>query len=274
MTISVENRARLAFVMVLLVGAAAALAWYLHTSRQYTTYQIVTHDSVSGLIPDAPVELHGVDVGKVHSVELIDPHTVSILLYIRRKVPITTTTLATITSRGLATKGFTGYVYIAMEENGGGTPLVTAADDTFPRISTAPSRSLSLDTAISQVNQNVQELTELLQSVLDKKTIASLKESVESLEKVTRMLAENNKRLNAIIQNTEQASNQFKPLLESSNNAVRTLQVQILPESYRTLDKLNRLSDSINGVTNKIERDPSVLLRGTAPPAPGPGEVK
>jgi phospholipid/cholesterol/gamma-HCH transport system substrate-binding protein len=246
---------------------------YLYSSSRYTTYQIVTQDSVSGLITDAPVEFHGVEVGKVRSIELNAPHMVTILLDIRKEVPVTTATVATITSRGLATRGFTGYVYISLEDSGADPrPLAPESNNPYPRIHTAPSRSVNMDTAISQVNENVQSLTELLQTTLDKETVASLKQSVDNLQKVTRVLADNNRKLNAIILNTEQASNQFKPLLESSDASIKTLQFQILPEAYRTIEKLDRLSDSLSGVTNKINREPSILLRGSAPPPPGPGE--
>jgi len=273
--ISIENRARLAFALVLFIGTIAGFVWYLRTSSQYITYQIVTHDSVSGLLTDAPVELHGVEVGKVQRVALTDPHSVSILLDINKAVPITTTTIATITSRGLAARGFTGYVYISLEDAGSNSPrLHTATRNLYPTIPTTPSRTLNLDNTVSRLDQNVQNLTDLFQSVLDKQTTASLKQSVDNLQKVTDMLVENNKKLNTIIANTEKASSQFRPLLESSNDTVRALQFQILPETYRTLDKMNRLSDTLNGFATTIERDPSIILRGSAPPTPGPGEIK
>jgi len=273
--ISIENRARLAFVLLLLVGAVAGGVWYFYTAQSYTTYQIVTGDSVSGLLADAPVEFHGVDVGKVDTITLINPHSVSILLEIKKEVVITTTTVATVTSRGLATRGFTGYVYISLDDPGPGTQrLETEGDQPYPRIPVTPSRSLNLDKAISQLNQNVQYMTDVMRSLLDRETIASLRQTTENLQKVSRMLADNNRKLAVIIANTEQASAQFTPLLESSHAAVNTLQFQLLPETYRTLDKLNSLSDSLNGIANKIERDPSVLLRGSATRPPGPGESR
>jgi phospholipid/cholesterol/gamma-HCH transport system substrate-binding protein len=117
-------------------------------------------------------------------------------------------------------------------------------------------------------------MTELLQTVLDEKTIASLKQSVDSLQQVTQTLAANNRRLASIVANTEQASQQFRPLLNSSNDAVRALQTQVLPEAYHTLANLNRLSTSMTGAAAKMNRDPSVLVRGAAAPPPGPGESR
>jgi len=274
MKLNIENRARLAFGIFVLFGAMVGLTWYFLVSSQDASYQIRTQDPVSGLIADAPVEFHGVEVGKVKSIELTAPDLVSIMLSVRKEAPVTMATVATITARGLATRGFTGYVYISLEDVGTDLrPLTALPGNRVPIIRTAPSRLITLDSTISQVNENVQLMTELLRSVLDQKTITSLKQSVDSLQQVSRTLAANNEKLSSIILNTERASNQFKPLLESSNDSVKTLQTQILPEAYKGLANLESLSRSLSGVVTKINQDPSVLIRGSAP-TPGPGETK
>src|SRR5881409_4028875 len=253
MKITVENKARLAFALALLLIALGGLAWYALAAARHATYRIRTQDPVSGLIADAPVEFHGVEVGKVTRVELIDPHSVSILLSLRKEAPVTMATVATITARGLATRGFTGYVVVSLEDSGSDfRPIATLAGEPYPVVRSAPSRSVNLDTAISQVNENVQVMTDLLQTLLDENTIASLKQSADSLQQVTRTLAESNQRLARIVANTEQASQQFKPLLRSSNDTVRALQTQVLPETYKSLANLNRLSGSLNGAAAKI----------------------
>lgn len=108
-----EKQARVAFILFLLLGALITLAWYLVVSSQKNTYQIVTHENVSGLIVDAPVEFHGVEVGKVEEIELTNSRSVRIAFSVAEQAPINQATVATITARGLATRGFTGYVYIA-----------------------------------------------------------------------------------------------------------------------------------------------------------------
>jgi phospholipid/cholesterol/gamma-HCH transport system substrate-binding protein len=275
MKLDVDNKARIAFALVLLLGAAAGTVWYLLSSSRYMTYQIQTHDPVSGLIADAPIEYHGVDVGKVKSVELFDSHSVRILLSIKNGAPVTAATVATITARGLATRGFTGYVYVSLEDAGTDSrSLVARPGERYPTIPTAPSKVVSLDLAISQVNENVQFMTELLQNVLDKKTVASLKESVDSLHQVTKTLADNNARLSSLIINGERASHQLQPLLESSKDTVNALQTQILPQAHKAVTSLENLSTSLSGFATKVDKDPSVILRGVAPPPPGPGEGK
>jgi phospholipid/cholesterol/gamma-HCH transport system substrate-binding protein len=70
------------------------------------------------------------------------------------------------------------------------------------------------------------------------------------------------------------SNNQLRPLLESSNDTVRTLQTQTLPEVHKALTSVDNLSKTLTGVANKVNRDPSILIRGTTPPTSGPGEAK
>ncbi len=71
----------------------------------------------------------------------------------------------------------------------------------------------------------------------------------------------------------DRSSAELEPVLRSSNDAVKALQMQILPEAYRTLGKLESLSTSLSNATAEMKRDPSVFIRGSGPPA-GPGESK
>jgi hypothetical protein len=96
-------------------------------------------------------DLHGVDVGKVKSVRLVNAHSVGIVLSVDKTAPVTSASVATITSRGLATRGFTGYVYIALEDVGiNSRPLVGRPGEAYPIIPTAPSKVVTLDTTINQ----------------------------------------------------------------------------------------------------------------------------
>ncbi len=233
----INRRAGWLFGAVLVGGGLVAAVWYWLAQGRYTTYQIDTHDPVSGLIVDSPVEFHGVDVGKVKRVELVDPRSIRVLLAVSDDAPISRATVATITARGLATRGFTGYVYVSLEDLGTGSGRLAASPGAkYPVIPTRPTRIVNLDVAIAQVNDNVQSMTDILQTVLDAK--------------------------------------QLEPLVESSKQTVKVLQTQVLPEAYKAMANLDDLSTTLNGVATKISRDPSVIIRGTGPQALGPGETK
>lgn len=299
MKLDVEGKARLLFAVVAIGGSLAVGAWLLASSRDDRYYALVTHDPVSGLIATSPVEYHGVDVGEVTKVELIDGGTVRVVLRVRRAAPVTHATVATITSRGVATRGFTGYVYISLDDASRDfRPLAAARGAPYPEIPTLPARSDTLDVAMHDLQLNVRKATALvtdvldpdtvakleettadldratrsLQAALDPKTVASLRQSVSNLALVTKTLADNNDRLVALLANGEAATRRVRPLLDTSRDTMQAMQTQILPEAQRALSRLERLSSSLEAFAAKLQRDPSVLVRGEAPPPPGPGE--
>ena len=316
MKIDVDMKARLLFAAFLVLLGAGTLVWYLVTTAHYALYQLYTGDAVSGLIVDAPVEFHGVEVGKVRGVKLVDPHRVGIVVEVERATPVSSATVATIISRGVAARGFTGYVYVSLEDSGTGTPLQARPGEAYAEIRTAPAKVVTLDTAVNQVNENVQATTEMLRAVLDKNTVASLRQSIDNLQRVTKVLADNSAKLDSVIATAERASRRIEPLLassqhtvdavqdvtrrvgplvdtgtetmrtlqgasgrvapllDSSQQTVDTLQSQILPQVAKAVADLNALSASFSELANRIERDPSVLVRGAAPPKPGPGESR
>ena len=105
--------------------------------------------------------------------------------------------------------------------------------------------------------------------------------SVADLRKVTEVLATNSQRLDVMISsaerttvNAERLSRDLKPLLESSQQVVRALQNEILPETDDAIVRVNELSTSLKEISTEIERNPAVLVRGRSPPTPGPGEKK
>jgi hypothetical protein len=84
-------------------------------------------------------------------------------------------------------------------------------------------------------------------------------------------LAANDKRIESLILNAERDSRDLRPLVETSNATVRELNTRVLPQFYRTVGDLQDLTRTMNGMANRLARDPSALLRGTVTP-PGPGE--
>src|SRR5512140_856072 len=217
----VNRRARLLFAAALVAVFAGGALWLALSSAQYTVYEIETHDAVSGLIADSPVEFHGVEVGRVRRVELTGPRSITVLLEVKNGTPVSAATVATITARGLAMRGFTGYVYVSLENSDADArPLVTPPGKSRPVIPTAPSQVVSLDLAISQVKDNVQALTKLVQVLLDQNTVAALKDSVASLERVSRMLAQNNARLQGLLVNGERASADMPAFMRSSRETM------------------------------------------------------
>jgi len=225
MKMDIDMKARLLFIGLLLIAGTGALVWYLLAPRHYASYQIYTKEPVSGLMVDAPIEFHGVEVGKVKSIKLLEPQLVSILLSVQKDAPVSSATVATIISRGVAARGFTGYVYVSLEDTGTvASPLAAQPGEPYPVIPSAPTQLVTLDTAVNQVNTNVQAATDLMRSLLDRKSVASLRQSIDNLQQVSKALADNSTKLNSIVAAAERASRRVEPLLESSQNAVTSVQ--------------------------------------------------
>jgi len=261
-----------AFVIFLLACFIFAIIWLSSgfSFEQYSTYLIYMQESVSGLSQDSQVEYNGVDVGSVKSVELNEknPQLVEVLINIKSQTPITKGTVATLTTRGL-----TGVVYVALKDNSTDLrPLTVEPGQIYPVIRTAPSLFVRLDDALEQATKNFKKITNSIQTLLDPENQMLVKQTLQHMQQITANLAINGNRLNTILENTEMASSRLTPLLRSSLGAVQTLQTQTLPMTYQLLNNLNTTSNNLSEITDKLKKNPAILLRGVAPGPPGPGE--
>jgi phospholipid/cholesterol/gamma-HCH transport system substrate-binding protein len=261
-----------AFVIILFTMMVLAIIWLSagFSIEHYSTYEVFMQESVSGLSVDAAVEYNGVSVGTVKSItiDLKNPHLVPILLSIKSNTPITRGTTAS-----LATRGITGIAYIALKDNGlNMTPLTADKKQPYPIIQTAPSLFMRLDIGLNKLINNVTQLSTSIQTILDPENQLAFKETLLNLKQVTNMLAEDNHKLNAIVTNTAQASQQFSPLLRTSQSTMQTLQTQTLPAMNQTLINLNSISQNLLELSTELKQNPSMLIRGKEPQPLGPGE--
>jgi ABC-type transporter Mla subunit MlaD len=235
MPLDVHWKARLAFLALL--GGAGTAAWYVLSSGAHQLYEIETHDAVSGLGIGAPVEMHGVEIGTVDEIRLLDPDTVNIVVSIDSHAPVSRATVATVTSRGLAARGFMGYVYIALEDSGAGSgPPATIAGHRYPVIPAAASRAYTVDTVATDALRQVTALDRLVQSLLDPPTLASLRASLSELRDVLALIAANKARLQALIVASGQDAQQIGSLLDTATIASLKDAVQGFQGVTRTLN--------------------------------------
>lgn len=251
---SIETRAWVVFAGLLLAAAAAALAWWTGFGRAESDYELRTQDAVSGLIEGSPVEFHGVEVGHVRQVRLLDARTVQVLLRVKQDTPVTTATVATISGRGLAARGFTGYVYVSLDDSGpAGAALARRAGERYARIPAAPVQTVNLDTSIHQLDDNVRVVVALLQQALDADTLRSLKASATHLEQLSGVLAAEQGRLRTTLRNMERASGQVAPLLRSGNAVADRLRDRVLPQVQDTLGQVDAAASTATGALQQAQ---------------------
>lgn len=260
-------------IVVVLTTVAIGLYYFLRNYDTSLRYQIYTSDSVHGMVVTSPVEFDGVTVGEVRQIDFIKPGLVKIVLSIQPSIPITKGTRAAIITRGVASRGFTGYVYILLSDKGqDDSPLMPQPGQKYPVIPTIPPEGGTIDLALDALKGNMDDMVKIIESILDKNTQNSFKRLIFNMERISDMLLQNNNRINTLILNTEKASHQFNSFIKSGTRTMNILETQVLPEVYQALANANTLTQTATGLVNTIERDPSVIIRGSTPPIPGPGE--
>lgn len=239
------------FVIVLTSFVIMAIIWLSSgfAIAQYTTYKVYMKESVSGLNVDSAVEFNGVNVGTVKSIEISkkNPNIVILLLNVKSSTPVTQATRAMLNSKGL-----TGVTFMALQDDGTNTQsLLVSKNEEYPVINTTPSLFMRFDTALIKLNENFQKITRSIQSLLNPENLQAVRQ---------------------ILQNTSLASKNFNPLMQSSMDAVQFLTLQTLPAATRTMSNMEEITRNMVSVSSVLKDNPSAIIRGTAPPALGPGE--
>lgn len=295
---------------VLLLGAAliAAVLWLASGGafqKKFDMYLAIEDESVAGLNLNAPVKYNGVNVGKVQAIQLDpnNPERVRLLFAIERGTPIKEDTVAV-----LKTQGLTGFAYV---ELGGSTknarPLRATGNEQFPVIRTIPSLSTRLETVLTKVLEKLDHTTTNIDSLLSNENRQAFQSTLADIATVSRTIAARKDTLDAGIvnagrtfNNSARATEKIGPLIEqiersakaientsneatlAVNNANKTVNTvgtdvsrftnETLPELQRLIGELNMMAGSLRRLSEKTERDPASLLRGSATVPDGPGE--
>jgi phospholipid/cholesterol/gamma-HCH transport system substrate-binding protein len=89
---------------------------------------------------------------------------------------------------------------------------------------------------------------------------------------VTRTLATNTEQINTILHNTAEASGHLLPVLQSSQEMMRNLSMQIIPAASQALHNLDVMTANLSVVSREIKENPAVIIRGKTEQPLGPGE--
>jgi phospholipid/cholesterol/gamma-HCH transport system substrate-binding protein len=296
------------FALLLSAALIAGVLW-LSAGKQYNlaydTYMAYMYESVSGLNLNAPVKYRGVDVGQVKSIALDknNPEQVRLEFAIERGIQIKEDTIAT-----MRTQGLTGIAYIELSGGSKSSPLLkTAVNEQYPLIKTGPSLLGRLDTALTSLLTSLNKTSENLNALLDEENRQALKHTLANVSTLTAIFVARKAELDKTARNSSLAmenaaaiSTQMPELIQRiarSTEAVEKMAKEIartsasvrqtvdgvgpdaqrftnegLPELEKMLLAMRAMMDTLHRVTEQIERNPSMLLRGQEAPQPGPGE--
>lgn len=296
-------------LFVVLLGAVMIVLFFwisaMRHDKTYNTYLVLLDENVTGLTVQSPVRFNGVPVGYVDRIQLdpSNPQLVRLLLKIETGTPITTSTVAI-----LQFQGITGVMYVGLKAKTTDAPMLEPKPgEKYPIIPAKPSLLVQLSEVLPQVTENMKKIGESVSRLLDEENQQAIKESLQSVSKFTKTLAENSKNLNDImgslsktLKNTatasknlpkamtqldetlkvvratsvdfQSAAHSLRSTMKSSKFAVQSLSTQLLPTVQQTMTRLNTVSGNLLNLSSELNNNPSMLIRGKAPSSPGPGE--
>jgi phospholipid/cholesterol/gamma-HCH transport system substrate-binding protein len=295
------------FVIVLAAALFAIVLWLTvgFSNKQYRTYLSFVRESVSGLTLKAPVKYNGVVVGYVQDIQLDlkDPKNVCLFLDIDVNVPLHVDTTATIDSSGL-----TGIAYVGLRGGSPGQPyLEPKHHGKYPVIRYQPSLMVRVDQTLQHLADNLNQISSGVHEVLSEENQQAFRQILQNLATTTSVLANNTQQLQNVIRDTaaftpklveaanqlpqvannldasligireaasgvNQASIEAATTLRQMRVTVNSLNSQLMPQASSTLQNISDLADSMSRVSQDVERNPSVIIRGKQAPQPAPGE--
>ena len=295
------------FVVALTVFLFVAIFWLTSFGhgKEYHTYLVYVHEDVTGLSVESPVRFNGVKVGYVQSIRLDhnNPRLVRLELSIEPHTPISTSTFAILNAQGV-----TGVVYLNLKAETESAPLLVAAPGKkYPEIPSKPSLLMQLSTALPEITTDIQHLSSSIAQVLDTDNRQSIKDSLRNIATITKTMADNSTdftetlhsldnslaniseasnhlpktvlQLNKTLTSVDALSVQMSKTAASIDSTMRSGQMvihnfsdQVMPNAQQALSNLSRVTMSMQHLTDELERDPSMLVRGRQPSPLGPGE--
>lgn len=295
------------FVVVLVAALVTIFIWLegLTKRENLVDYAVYMNESVAGLVPKAQVTFNGVKVGTVDSIELNprDPQQVRLILSVKANTPINQSTVAVLKSQGI-----TGVTYVGLSATRkDAPPIIKRSGHTYPMIPSKPSFLETISDALEDVTKNIKTLSVSVQKLVDDQNRQAIADSLQSIKSVTNNLVKNEKHFNKIILSTESltknlaTSSQHLPdtvrelnealkslttmadkittagttintTMEGANSLIENVSQQMVPQTTDMMQEINETIRQINQLSAKLQRNPSMLIRGQNPAPLGPGE--
>lgn len=251
-----------AFTLVVVVLAVLFALWLGKTSlnRQFSNYNIVFSEAVTGLSKGSPVQYNGIQVGEVNQLKLDakDPRKVIARIQVAADTPIRTDTRAK-----LGLLGLTGVAFVQLT---GGAPssslLVPTADNPTPVIQSESSELSKLLASGSDVVTSLNGILDRLGQIVSEQNVARINDTLENINQTTRVLAAERGDLRSIVEQAAAASRQLNETLAGANQIVNGPGRETLASAQRAMDALATSTGTLNRILLENQDSLQSGLRG------------
>jgi phospholipid/cholesterol/gamma-HCH transport system substrate-binding protein len=288
------------FVVILSMALVIFGFWLTgsYHGNAYNSYSIYMDESVSGLTLQSPVKFNGVEVGYVSEIGLNPKNLkqVVVTVKIQQSTTITTSTVATMTIQGI-----TGLAYVSLSSKTPSAPALTKKPgEKYPVIEYQQSLLLRLDAVLKKVATDVDSVVVQLNDALSAENVKAFKSSLTNIQEVTKVLSDNSKQMDRILKNTSEASERFPKIskelettiaaayemteslskagtevsltMKDARTAIQSVTQQAVPNLVVLINQMSGVANSFKQLSEELERNPSMVIRGKEPAQLGPGE--
>jgi phospholipid/cholesterol/gamma-HCH transport system substrate-binding protein len=269
-------------VVVLAVLLVGVIVW-LRAARLHenmSTYQAYfRHHSLSGLAPDSPVTMRGIEIGRVIKLQILpeDISRVRAVLRIKDYVPIKTDTRADIRRNLL-----TGAAGIDLIGGTNAAPLLEIPPgERHPVIQEGPAGlEEEINRSLPALLDDLKAAAENLQGFLNAENSGRVAAILKNVEVVTEGMARWQPDLETVISNlvelTENMSALSKTVDAAAEQISRSVEHGAQAASFQARGLMEHARQAATALQQTAEGldDPEALLFGQNPEALGPGEKK
>ncbi len=273
-------------VIVLLIGLCIGAIWlsFGFDQTSYQNYVVYTRESVSGLSEEALVKFNGVKIGFVDSVGLSNefPGQVRILLKIAKDTPITKSTYATMMAQGI-----TGSSYLNLSVDGNDIELLKPTpNQAIPEIPYHES-------FFYRIEHNFDIISKQIEDVFSPENAKNFSIIIQNLKSISKVIKQNNDNIDKLMKDLPTISNQMKETIEhinlmsndvaqagknvsstmkSARYSIDKFNQQAIPPAVNLINRLNQIATTMEQITQDMEQNPAILIRGKQASPTGPGE--
>lgn len=238
------------FTLLLGIGVVLAALWFSRESYDHVTYVLESKYAVTGLNPQAPVKLRGVQIGKVNSIDFDSEDASAILVTIAVKGG---SRITRGTTAQLGAQGITGTSYVNLEDDGKKPeflPPDTAKANRIPvKRSLFDEFAMSGQEILFEINAMAKRAQDLL-SEPNQKQLVSMLNSVQSASERMSKLAQ---ALEPGASSIPALAGDARKLLAGADNTVRDL-APVLQDARTALASIDKLAREYTQRADALDR--------------------